>query len=84
MRTILRNVDQERLVAVNKALIIGRLLDERYYPAVSEALRKGKEGKDEFGKVCVAAGVPSEMIMPIWDALLLVQSNKELEMGLDW
>jgi len=79
-----RNVDHERLLAVNKALIIGRLLDERYYSAVSAALRKGEEGRDAFVKVCGDAGIPTEMITPIWDTLLLIQSNKQLEMGLDW
>jgi hypothetical protein len=78
------NLDLQRAQALDRAFIMSRLLDQRYFPAVSEAIKKGREGEPLFKEVCEKAGIPHEMIIPIWKILLLIEKNRTIALAVDW
>ena len=62
--------EKNRAIALERAFVISRLLDSRYYSKVSDALKeKGEKGRKDFEAVCKEAGIPTEMIEPLHKAL---------------
>ena len=61
-------VDPRRAQALDCALVASRLLDEKYFADVSDALKNNKP--EVFRKICMTAEIPEDMIEPIWKGLL--------------
>ena len=66
-------ISKERAAALDWALKANRLLDEKYFPTVQQAIMKGEEGQAEFKDVCSAAGLPEDMIPTLWKMLMGAQ-----------
>lgn len=62
-------IDENRALALDRAFVAGRLLGEKFYPRVMDALNDKEKGLDSFHSVCVDAGIPKEMIHPLWNSL---------------
>jgi hypothetical protein len=78
------DLELQRAQALDRAFVMSRLLDQRYFPAVSEAIKKGREGEPLFKEVCEKAGIPNEMIIPIWKILLLIEKDRTVALAVDW
>jgi hypothetical protein len=78
------NLDPQRAQALDRALIMSRLLDRRYFPRVSEAIKKGKEGETLFKEACNEAKIPPEMIGAIWKILLFIEKDRTIAAPVDW
>ena len=63
------NIDEKRAIALDRAFIASRLLDEKYFPRVMNALNKAEKGEAIFKAICNDAGIPKEMQEPLWDGL---------------
>jgi hypothetical protein len=76
--------EHQRLLAINKALNILKLLDEKVFFDVSNAIIKGPEGEPDFEVACEKGGVPSEMIGPLWRTLQFIEQDKAIDGIIDW
>jgi hypothetical protein len=61
-------VDSTRAIYLDYALISSRLLDEKYFDAVAEAVKK--KNPEAFGDICRKAEIPENMIHGLWNAAL--------------
>lgn len=68
-------IDENRAVALDRAFIAGRLLGEKFYPRVMDALKDKEKGPDIFQSVCIDAEIPKEMIHPLWNSLKLYAAS---------
>ncbi len=71
----------KRLNYLDSALVLNRLLDNKYFPDVVKALKKGDKGKTAFEKICKKAEVPEGMIGTLWKTLVDVDSKMAQEPG---
>lgn len=66
---------------VDCASFVDRIIDQRYFPAVSEALAKRDEGQDDFKKICEKVEIPDGMVDKLWETLLEVNTAISNEPG---
>jgi hypothetical protein len=64
------SIEKKRAVALDWALNVSRLLDERYFSRAQDALVKGEKGEAAFRSVCLEAGMAEDMIEPLWNSLI--------------
>jgi len=78
-------MSKARKLTLDKAFVITRLLDERYYNALGDAVKMGEaKGASEFEKLCVKADIPKNMISPTWKGLMAYEKESELVGSADW
>jgi Sec7-like guanine-nucleotide exchange factor len=70
---------KKRLNYLECALIMDRLLDVRYFPAVVAAL--DKSDKSSFKKICNKQKIPLAMRDPLWVTLLDTNTRMANEPG---
>lgn len=68
----------KRLAALEKAQMLSRLLDTKYFIDARDAVdkgkaTKGKQGETEFKKICAKAEVPDKMAKWIWSGLIAAE-----------
>jgi len=72
------SIEKKRAVALDWALNVSRLLDERYFSRAQDALMKGEKGKAEFKSVCLEAGMPKDLIEPLWNSVVKSVQTKAI------
>ena len=75
--------DKKRQKYLESAMIMNRLLDSRYFPAVMEALgnTNKKEGKDAFSELCTKIKIADGMIDTLWNTFVEVDKKMADEPG---
>jgi hypothetical protein len=63
-------IDKNRAIALDQAFLASRLLDEKHFPKVMEALiEKNEKGPEIFKGLCSEAGIPPDMAGPLWESV---------------
>jgi len=57
---------KNREAALDWCFKVSRLLDERYFERVQDALLSEEKGEAAFRAVCLEAGLPKDMIDELW------------------